>query len=434
MLTRSPLNTGTLRVGVPKGIASVVKKGGLLLYQGQINSVKRMNETKDIKALHFETGKPVSIKIKNGLIDEISERLPTAGKQNLLVAPGFIDNQINGYKSVDFSDLNLTTEKMQMAVESIRYDGVTTFFPTIITNSHENLLRIFRNLAEALKDDEIRSSVPGFHLEGPYISSEEGYYGCHPSGHIRKPSWEEFAHYQDAAGGNIRQVTIAPEVEGCIDFIDNCIRNNIVVAIGHTKASGEQINKAVDHGARLSTHLGNGCANLIDRHRNPLWPQLANDLLTPTVIADGHHLLPEELQVFYKVKGPKNLVLASDVTHLIGMTPGKYVFLGSEIVLTEDGLIKNPVLNCLAGASMPLRKGVENMMESTCCKLAEAVNMATLNVAGIYNLSDRGSLDPGKRADLLVFERDRNNIKIKQVWVKGQLIPHHLAGTPHQDL
>ena len=139
-----------------------------------------MNEISDIKAIHFETGKPVRIKIKNGLIDEISEISPTAGKQNLFVAPGFIDNQINGYKSVDFSDLNLTTENMLMALESIRYDGVTTFFPTIITNSHENLLRIFRNLAEALKDEEIRSSVPGFHLEGPYISAEEGYYGCHP--------------------------------------------------------------------------------------------------------------------------------------------------------------------------------------------------------------------------------------------------------------
>ena len=381
-----------------------------------------MNEISDIKAIHFETGKPVRIKIKNGLIDEISEISPTAGKQNLFVAPGFIDNQINGYNSVDFSDLNLTTENMLMALESIRYDGVTTFFPTIITNSHENLLRIFRNLTEALKDNEIRSSVPGFHLEGPYISAEEGYYGCHPSGYIRKPSWDEFAHYQEAAGGNIRQVTLAPELDGCIDFIDNCIRKNIVVAIGHTNASGEQINKAVDHGARLSTHLGNGCANLIDRHRNPFWPQLANDLLTPTLIADGHHLLPEELQVFYKVKGPKNLVLTSDVTHLTGMAPGKYVFLGSEIVLTEDGLIKNPVLNCLAGASMPLRTGVGNIMKFTGCKLGEAINMATLNVAGIYNLSDRGSLVPGKRADLVVFEIIDNKLNIKQIIINGKII------------
>jgi N-acetylglucosamine-6-phosphate deacetylase len=113
------------------------------------------------------------------------------------------------------------------------------------------------------------------------------------------------------------------------------------------------------------------------------------------------------------------MILTSDVTHLIGMVPGKYIFLGSEIILTDDGLIKNPVLNCLAGASMPLKRGVENVMKYTGCTLGEAVNMASVNVAGIYNLSDRGSLAPGKRADLIVFKKNDNDIIIKQVWVKG---------------
>jgi N-acetylglucosamine-6-phosphate deacetylase len=153
-----------------------------------------------------------------------------------------------------------------------------------------------------------------------------------------------------------------------------------------------------------------------------LWPQLANDLLTPTIIADGHHLLPEEVQVFYKVKGPDNIILTSDVTHLIGMTPGKYIFLGSEVILTEEGLIENPVLNCLAGASMPLITGVENMMKFTGCPLGDAINMASAKVARIYNLSDRGSLIRGKRADLILFEMDGNNIKLKQVVIKGKNI------------
>jgi N-acetylglucosamine-6-phosphate deacetylase len=196
--------------------------------------------------------------------------------------------------------------------------------------------------------------------------------------------------------------------------------NNIIVSIGHTNASAEQIKLAVDYGARLSTHLGNGCANLIDRHLNPLWPQLANDLLTPSIIADGHHLLPEEVQVFYKVKGPQNIILTSDVTHLIGMTPGKYLFMGSEVVFTDEGLIKNPVLNCLAGASMPLRTGVGNVMKFTGCTLGEAVNMASGNVARIYNLSDRGSLAPGKRADLILFELEGSNLVIKQTLVNGR--------------
>ncbi len=381
-----------------------------------------MNDYLQIEAIHYETKKPVKIEIRDGLITDIFELSGSSLKSGLFIAPGLIDNQINGYKGIDFSDTGLTTEKMRMAVEAINMDGVTSFLPTIITGSHENLLNNFRNLAEAMKDEDVRYSVAGFHLEGPYISSEEGFYGCHPTSFIRESSWYEFEQYQEAADGNIRLVTLSPEIEGSIQFIDMCVRHNVLVALGHTNASAEQINRAVDHGARLSTHLGNGCANLIDRHRNPLWPQLANDLLTPSIIADGHHLLPEEVQVFYKVKGPDNIILTSDVTHLSGMTPGRYIFLGSEVVLTENGLIENPVLNCLAGASMPLRTGVGNVMRYTSCTLGEAVNMASANVARIYNFSDRGILIPGKRADLILFEMDGNNIKLKQVVIKGKNI------------
>ena len=381
-----------------------------------------MNESINISAIHYETNKPAKLKIRDGLIADIKETSLSSVKIGPYIAPGLIDNQINGYKGVDFSDISLTTEKMRKAVEAINSDGVTTFMPTVITNSHENLLIIFRNLAEAMKDDEVRGSVAGFHLEGPYISPVEGFYGCHPAEFIRKPSWKEFCEYQQAANGNIRQVTLAPEADGSMEFIRLCALNNIIVSIGHTNASAEQIKTAVDSGARLSTHLGNGCANMIDRHRNPLWPQLANDLLIPSLIADGHHLLPEEVRVFCRVKGVHNVILTSDVTHLIGMTPGKYIFLGSEVVLTDEGLIKNPVLNCLAGASMPLRTGMENVMKYTGCTLGEAINMASGNVARIYNLSDRGQLSAGKRADLILFEKDNCKIKIKEVWVKGRKI------------
>ncbi len=340
-----------------------------------------MTEYTVVKGIHYETGKAVKIEIRDGFISNISDVMRSNQEPELFVAPGFIDNQINGYRGVDFSGPELTTYDMRTAVDAIRKDGVTTFQPTIITNSHENLLKIFRNLVLTLKDKDISDSVPGFHLEGPYISPQEGYYGCHPAGFIRKPSWKEFSEYQEAAEGKIRQVTIAPEVEGAIEFIRLCARENILVAIGHTNASAFQITQAADNGASLSTHLGNGCANMIHRHMNPLWAQMANDNLTPSIIADGHHLLPEEIQVFYKIKGPHNIILTSDVTHLIGMTPGKYMFLGSEIVYTDDGLIKNPVLNVLAGASFPIRRGVENMMNFTGCSLGEAINLATKNVS-----------------------------------------------------
>jgi N-acetylglucosamine-6-phosphate deacetylase len=380
-----------------------------------------------IEGIHYETSKPVSIEIVNGLIGNITEIKNLRDENiNLFVAPGFIDNQINGYANVDFSGTDLTPDDIIDAARAIWKDGVTSFLPTILTNSHENLVKNFRILEAATGSDEnLRKSIPGYHLEGPYISPEEGYRGCHPVKHIRKPSREEFMVYQKAAGGKILQLTVAPEIEGTIEFIRLCSNDGIVIALGHTNGSAEQIMQAVDNGARLSTHLGNGCANFIHRHKNPIWPQLADDRLTPSIIADGHHLSPEEIIVFYKVKGPDNIILTSDVTYLAGMAPGKYIFLESEVILTEEGMLLNPALNCLAGASFPLKKGVENIMNFTGCSLTKAINMASGNVAGIYGLHDRGKLAPGKRADLIMFEKNDNHIQIRNTYLNGNLVYKH---------
>jgi N-acetylglucosamine-6-phosphate deacetylase len=386
-----------------------------------------INKTRSINAvegIHYMSGNLVRIEISDGYITGIKEVAEShAENRKLFIAPGLIDNQINGYAGVDFSGNRLTTRDVIHAVESIWKDGVTTFLPTLITNSHEKLIENFTILNEAIKNDELLAdSIPGFHLEGPYISPEEGYRGCHPVQFIREPLWEEFMEYQNAAGGRIIQVTIAPELEGSIDFIRHCTLEGIVVAMGHTNASAKQIMTAVENGVRLSTHLGNGCANLIHRHNNPIWQQLASDQLTPSIIADGHHLLPEEISVFYKVKGADNIILTSDIIYLAGMAPGKYSFLDAEVILTEDGMLLNRELNCLAGASFPLKRGVGKMINFTGCQLDQAVNMASSNVARIYNMSDRGTLAPGKRADLILFGKDGDEINIKETWMKGNLV------------
>jgi len=377
-----------------------------------------------IEGIHYESGKPVRIEIINGLIGNIVETQGSKnGGLNIFVAPGLIDNQINGYAGVDFSGDNLLADDVVDAARVIWKEGVTSFLPTLITNSHENLIKNFRIIEEAARrDKQLGHSIPGFHLEGPYISPDEGYRGCHPLQYIREPGWQEFMSYQNAAGGKIIQVTVAPEIKGAMDFIRFCRHNGIVVALGHTNASAEEIEKAVENGASLSTHLGNGCANLIHRHKNPIWPQLANDKLTVSIIADGQHLSAEEIKVFYKVKGPDNIILTSDITYLAGMAPGKYTFLESEVILTEDGMLLNQEQNCLAGATFSLKKGVENILNFTDCSLTNALNMASGNVARLYGLHDRGNLSQGKRADIILFERDGNLLKICQTFLNGKLV------------
>jgi N-acetylglucosamine-6-phosphate deacetylase len=377
-----------------------------------------------VEGIHYSTGKQVTIVIADGLIESVTDTEASGNPDsNLYVAPGLIDNQINGYAGVNFSGDSLSVSSVTDAAGAIWKEGVTSFLPTLITNSHENLIKNFTILDEALSKDKLLSdSIPGFHLEGPYISPGEGYRGCHPVKYIRKPSVKEFAEYQKAAGGRIIQVTIAPELEGAMELIQFCISNKIAVAIGHTSASATQIREAVDKGATISTHLGNGCANFIHRHNNPIWVQLDEDRLTPSVIADGHHLLPEEVRVFYKVKGPDNMIIASDIMYLAGMAPGKYIFMESEVVLTEDGMLLNTELKCLAGASFPLKTGVGNMIRFTGCTLTQAVDMASRNVACINNLEDRGTLSPGKRADLILFERKGNELQIRKTYLSGKLV------------
>ena len=154
-------------------------------------------------------------------------------------------------------------------------------------------------------------SIPGFHLEGPYISPIKGFRGAHLK-NTSKTKLEEFLEIQKAANNHIKLITLAPELEGAIPFIENCVKSGLVVSLGHHNGSVSDIQNAVKAGARMATHLGNGCANQINRHHNPLWPQLSEDLVKITIIADGFHSTKEEVRSFYKVKGSHNTILVSD--------------------------------------------------------------------------------------------------------------------------
>jgi N-acetylglucosamine-6-phosphate deacetylase len=381
-----------------------------------------MTESHELYGIHYETGKNVRINISDGVIVSVEEIENEGDGNKIYIAPGLIDNQINGYANVDFSGRDLTTHDVIRAIRGIWSSGVTTFLPTLLTNSHKSLIKNLEILAEASTIGDEGKSIAGIHLEGPYISSLDGFRGCHVQRYIRNPSWSEFTEYQKAAAGKIVQITLAPELEGAIDFIDKCTQNGIVVALGHSNADAETISRAVNKGAGLSTHLGNGCANQIHRHNNPIWPQLSNDKLTASVIADGHHLTAEELKVFYKVKGPDNIILTSDIVYLSGMKPGKYSYLETQVILTDDGMLINPELQCLAGASFPLITGVGNMMKITECGLFNAIKMATSNVSAIYGLSVVGKLLPGTNADVIMFKITDNQINIIETRKGGNLV------------
>ena len=368
-----------------------------------------------------------TILIRSGFIESISDDNPEIrdaseiNAEDRFIAPGLIDIQINGYMGVDFSDQDLAPEDLRKVTRALWEKGVTTFLPTVITNGHANLKRSFSLLAEAPKDEAIGLSMPGFHLEGPYISPVMGYRGAHLEKYIRDPNWDEFSDLQQSANNKIKLITIAPEVNGAVEFTSRCTESGVVVSLGHHNGSAEIINEAADAGASMSTHLGNGCANMIDRHNNPLWGQLADDRLTVTLIADGFHLNKEELQCFYKIKGIDRIILVSDALDLAGLPPGEYSRLERVVLLTPD-VVKYPAENCLAGAASPLSVCVSNMMKYTNCSLENAIQMATANPAKAIGLDNIGEIKEGKRADLILFTLEKGKIVIQKTMLAGEVV------------
>ena len=378
-------------------------------------------DANSIVGLLYLDGEPVNIKIVDGKIATIKHLTLQLGIPKIYVAPGLIDIQVNGYMGVNFSDQYLTMERMREATMALWKEGVTTYLPTLITRDHERLSKSFSLLTNALDDEVIGMSIPGFHLEGPYISPIKGYRGAHLEKFIRLPDWDEFSELQTIAQNGIMLITVAPEMEGAIPFIKKCNESGIVVSLGHHNGTPNIIEQAVDAGASLSTHLGNGCANEINRHHNPLWPQLANDDLSISIIADGAHLTKSEVRTFYKVKGADRTILVSDAVHLAGLPPGHYYEDGITYLMTKD-VVKYPAENVLAGAAQPISKCVNNVMRFTQCDLKEAIQMASTNPARLMGLDDLGEISQGKRADLILFTIENGEMVIQQTIVAGEVV------------
>jgi len=387
------------------------------------NSVPDNNLDKIIvEGLYYADSLPIKVTIEQGIISKITREPIGEGSERYFISPGLIDHQVNGYLSHSFVGGDLDAEGLKEVTEGFWSKGITTYLPTLTTQTDEVLLKSFKNLNELLEDSHLAQSIAGFHLEGPFISPEAGFRGAHNLEWIRDPNWEEFEKWYNASGNRIKEVTIAPELEGAMEFIRKCREKDIVVAIGHTAALTDDINESIVMGATVSTHLGNGCANTIHRHHNPLWPQLADDRLTASIIVDGFHLTREEVRTFFKTKGPDNTVLVSDLTRLAGMPPGRYQDFGQELVMTEEGAIMLLSENVLAGASFLITRGIENVIKFTGCTLGEAIDMATRNPARLLGLHDRGEIAVGKRADLILFEFDNGSFEVAKTVVGGEVV------------
>ena len=372
------------------------------------------------------SGHSINVTIADGVIARIEETVDEAIKEtnsdtDLYLSAGFVDLQVNGYAGFDLNADWISTDTVVGLVDVMLANGVTSFAPTLITAPEEKIISSLKVIAEARSSHPIAAAcIPFVHVEGPHISALDDYRGAHPAQSVRPPSLAEFARWQNASGGIVGMVTLSPHFNDAAEYIAALVGQGVHVAIGHTHAAPEQIKRAVDAGATLSTHLGNGIAREISRHSNPIWSQLADDRLTATFIADGHHLPQDVLQVMLRTKGVGRSVLVSDSVALAGMAAGTYnTPVGGLVELRPDGKLCLVGSGLLAGSTASLAQCIRHVVRMTAIPLHDALTMATANPG--HFAGGRGQLAPGSRADLVRF-RWTDEVAIEGVWLGGERV------------
>ena len=367
------------------------------------------------------TGEQVEIEF-DSVITHVDPLL-SAADETVYVAPGFIDIQVNGFAGVDYNSPDATHEEIARSIGAMFSTGVTRFFPTVITGAPENMLGALKNLADARESLPHASAMEAFHVEGPHISPDDGPRGAHPKKWVRAPDLEEFRRLQDAARGNIRLVTLAPEWPGAFHYIEKLTSEGVVVSIGHTAAQPAQIRDAIQAGATLSTHLGNGGHAMLPKFPNYLWTQLAENRLAASFIADGIHLDRDFFRTALRSKGIERSILVTDAVMPAMCAPGFYDLGETPVELHEDGRVVLRGGTRLAGSSLRMDRAIENAMRIGGVSLMEAVAMATVNPARVARIRSRQrALNPGERADLVRFHVEDGRVRIEETWMDGKKV------------
>ncbi len=367
-----------------------------------------------------ETRSPVNIIVENGKITRIEPCQKGSscdfGGADLYLCSGFFDPQVNGFAGVDFNHPLLTPERLHQAGRSLASTGVTRFLPTLITSSHDRMVHQLKIIAEGLRNDPLLQKMClGIHLEGPYISHEDGPRGVHPREFVRLPRWEELEKFQEACEDRIKCITLAPEVEGAIPFIEKAVAYGIVIGIGHTHASEKIIEEAVQAGARLSCHLGNAPSAISSRYQNLIQKQLAMDQLMASMIMDGVHLPPNVAKDYIEAKGVDHIILITDSVAGAGAFPGRYTLGELEVEVGLDRTARLVGNSRLAGSTLTMDRAITNVIRFAGIDLTSAIQMATKNAQKLFPELRREIL-PGRSADLVLFEY-QDELIVKSTWV-----------------
>jgi N-acetylglucosamine-6-phosphate deacetylase len=319
---------------------------------------------------------------------------------DLILAPGFIDIHIHGGAGRDAMEAS-ESALAQIELQLVKH-GVTAYLPTTVTAPNDKILGALDGLGKAIalaNRNSGRASPLGIHLEGPFISHEKR--GVHPPENLLPPSPQAFDRFWQASAGNIRMMTIAPELPGAVETIRYARKLGVHSSLGHSDATYQEAQSGISAGADHVTHTFNAMRAL--NHRDPgiLGAVLENDELTADVIADGIHVHPSVLKLFLSAKGADRAILITDAISATGMPDGVYSLGGLDVQVSNG---RCEYQGKLAGSVLTLDRAIRNVMTFAGWQLQQAVKIATLNPAQRLGISDqRGLLAAGRRADLVVL-------------------------------
>ena len=368
--------------------------------------------------------------IDDGLISAVTSRVQTEIPRNATVvdltkdfagailAPGFVDIHMHGGAGLDV--MRASPAELPHLNKFLTTHGVTGYFPTTVAAPLEQTCRALESLAGLIaaapgssNGNAVQARPLGIHLEGPFLSHKRR--GVHPPEYLVDPTLEIFERLWQAARGQVRMMTIAPELPGALEVIAEAARRGVCVSIGHSDAVLEAAQASVRAGARHATHTFNAMRPLDHRDPGILAEVLTDSRLTADIIVDGIHVAPEVVQLFLQAKGVERAVLITDATAAAGMPDGTYQ-LGPIQVELKDG--KCTVDGKLAGSVLTMDCAVRNVTQFAGWSLQNAVRAATLNPARAVGLAQgHGVLAPGAEANLVVLSPSG---EVCQTFVRGR--------------
>lgn len=365
-----------------------------------------------------------SVFVKNKTIHAINEKIiePPEGTtvldfpSNFHLVPGFIDVHVHGANNSDVMDAN--QEGLINISETLAKEGTTSFLATTMSASIDHIEKTLCAIRDFMSQQEKinGATILGAHLEGPFISPKKA--NAQNAEHICLPDFNYIKKWQHLSGDVIKMVTFAPELANSLELIDHLRSNRIVASMGHTDATFEEMQKAIDAGCTHATHLFNAMRGLHQREPGAVTAALLSPKVMTELICDGIHLHPAILKLALKLKGNENIALVTDSMRAKCMQNGLYDLGGQSVTVNES--VARLADGTLAGSTLKMNSAIKNFMQFTECSLFETIRMAAENPAkGLGVFDKKGSIAVSKDADLVVLD---NELEVAMTIKEGQII------------